>query len=302
MPETSPLMSARNTGTPFAESCSAMSCSDFVFPVPVAPAMSPCRFTIASGMPTSGSPAHWPSCTTAPSVIALFPDGNAARAASSTALSIAIDDSPGSDARGMRPAARRSPRCQDAKLAAVPGVNKAARSMCQSALSLLNPEQGAESIVARIGLEARHEISVELRHERALLHGPIEPRERLVVLAECRVDDRDVHCAPVVARCLIEQRRENAPRLVDAPRASEHEGEQWKAASACDAQIPLRFRDRLRPHALSHVALRRDRRRPQERWTERSQRRELRQGFVAAVACEQCVRDLGAGGRGERIE
>jgi hypothetical protein len=43
-------------GNAVAESCSAMSCSDFVFPVPVAPAMSPCRFTIESGMPTSGSP------------------------------------------------------------------------------------------------------------------------------------------------------------------------------------------------------------------------------------------------------
>src|SRR5690349_16630873 len=95
MPETSPLMSARNTGTPAAESCSAMSCSVFVLPVPVAPAMSPCRFIIESGMPTVGSPPHWPSCTTAPRVTAALPEGNAARAASSTALSIAIDDSPG---------------------------------------------------------------------------------------------------------------------------------------------------------------------------------------------------------------
>ena len=43
----SPFKSATNTGTPAAESCSAMSCSVFVLPVPVAPAMSPWRFIIA---------------------------------------------------------------------------------------------------------------------------------------------------------------------------------------------------------------------------------------------------------------
>src|SRR5512144_2383648 len=34
-PDTSPLTSARNTGTPAPDSCSAMSCSVFVLPVPV---------------------------------------------------------------------------------------------------------------------------------------------------------------------------------------------------------------------------------------------------------------------------
>ena len=50
-------MSAANTGTPAADSCSASSCRVFVLPVPVAPATSPCRFTIAIGMRigTSGS-------------------------------------------------------------------------------------------------------------------------------------------------------------------------------------------------------------------------------------------------------
>ncbi len=54
-PLRSPLMSATNTGTPCAESCSVSSCSVLVFPVPVAPAMSPCRFIIATGTLTLGS-------------------------------------------------------------------------------------------------------------------------------------------------------------------------------------------------------------------------------------------------------
>ena len=40
MPDRSPLMSAANTGTPAAEICSAINCSVFVLPVPVAPATS----------------------------------------------------------------------------------------------------------------------------------------------------------------------------------------------------------------------------------------------------------------------
>ena len=39
-------MSARKTGTPWPESCSAMSCSVFVLPVPVAPATRPCRLSV----------------------------------------------------------------------------------------------------------------------------------------------------------------------------------------------------------------------------------------------------------------
>ena len=48
-------MSAAKTGTPAAESCSASSCRVFVLPVPVAPATSPCRLSIASGILT-GTP------------------------------------------------------------------------------------------------------------------------------------------------------------------------------------------------------------------------------------------------------
>jgi hypothetical protein len=48
IPDTSPFTSATNTGTPCAESCSAMSCSVFVLPVPVAPATSPCRVIMRS--------------------------------------------------------------------------------------------------------------------------------------------------------------------------------------------------------------------------------------------------------------
>ena len=49
-PDRSPFMSAANTGTPFAASCSARPCSVRVLPVPVAPATSPCRFIMPSGM------------------------------------------------------------------------------------------------------------------------------------------------------------------------------------------------------------------------------------------------------------
>ena len=52
MPDTSPLMSARKTGTPAALSCSAITCRVLVLPVPVAPATRPCRFSGDSGMRT----------------------------------------------------------------------------------------------------------------------------------------------------------------------------------------------------------------------------------------------------------
>ena len=55
IPDRSPLMSARKTGTPWAESCSAMSWSVLVLPVPVAPATRPCRLRVASGMRTGAS-------------------------------------------------------------------------------------------------------------------------------------------------------------------------------------------------------------------------------------------------------
>ena len=54
-PERSPLMSARNTGTPAADSCSAIMCSVTVLPVPVAPATRPCRFIMDSGSRTWAS-------------------------------------------------------------------------------------------------------------------------------------------------------------------------------------------------------------------------------------------------------
>ena len=40
-PDRSPLTSAMSTGTPAADNCSAITCSDFVLPVPVAPAIRP---------------------------------------------------------------------------------------------------------------------------------------------------------------------------------------------------------------------------------------------------------------------
>ena len=45
-------MSATNTGTPAADRPSVSTCSVLVLPVPVAPATRPCRFIIASGIPT----------------------------------------------------------------------------------------------------------------------------------------------------------------------------------------------------------------------------------------------------------
>ncbi len=41
IPDKSPLISINNVGTPFRESCSAIICKDFVFPVPVAPPINP---------------------------------------------------------------------------------------------------------------------------------------------------------------------------------------------------------------------------------------------------------------------
>jgi hypothetical protein len=66
-------MSARKTGTPWADSCSAMTCRVTVLPVPVAPETSPCRFIIAIGSRTGAS--GWispssiaaPKCTAGPS-------------------------------------------------------------------------------------------------------------------------------------------------------------------------------------------------------------------------------------------
>ena len=54
-PERSPLMSAVNTGTPWADSCSARSWRVTVLPVPVAPAMRPWRLHIAVGTWTTAS-------------------------------------------------------------------------------------------------------------------------------------------------------------------------------------------------------------------------------------------------------
>ena len=52
MPDRSPLMSAAKTGTPAREMASASTCRVLVLPVPVAPATSPCRFSMESGIRT----------------------------------------------------------------------------------------------------------------------------------------------------------------------------------------------------------------------------------------------------------
>ena len=53
-------MSAISTGTPTAESCSAMFCSVLVLPEPVVPATRPCRLSMASGMRTFALGIHLP--------------------------------------------------------------------------------------------------------------------------------------------------------------------------------------------------------------------------------------------------
>ena len=69
-PERSPFMSARKTGTPASESCSAMSWRVLVLPVPVAPAISPCRFIMEIGRATRASGWGWPSDIAAPRLTA----------------------------------------------------------------------------------------------------------------------------------------------------------------------------------------------------------------------------------------
>ena len=90
-PERSPFMSARNTGTPAADSCSARSWRVLVLPVPVAPAMRPWRFIMASGMHTSGSGAHSFPDMGAPRVRAVPVLSNAARHAASSFASMEGD-------------------------------------------------------------------------------------------------------------------------------------------------------------------------------------------------------------------
>ena len=66
-PDRSPFTSVTNTETPAAESCSAIACSVRVLPVPVAPAISPCRFVILSATFTCAAGTSAPSCTPVPS-------------------------------------------------------------------------------------------------------------------------------------------------------------------------------------------------------------------------------------------
>jgi hypothetical protein len=58
-------MSAAKTGIPAADGCSASSWRVFGLPVPVAPATSPCRFSIASGIRT-GTPVRVLASTISP--------------------------------------------------------------------------------------------------------------------------------------------------------------------------------------------------------------------------------------------
>src|SRR3954465_3728944 len=56
IPERSPLMSAANTGTPARANPSAITCSETVLPVPVAPVTRPCRLASESVSQAGSSP------------------------------------------------------------------------------------------------------------------------------------------------------------------------------------------------------------------------------------------------------
>ncbi len=71
MPDTSPFTSAANTETPAVESCSAITWSVLVLPVPVAPATRPWRFIVASGSRTVASGTSAPPRSPVPSSMAL---------------------------------------------------------------------------------------------------------------------------------------------------------------------------------------------------------------------------------------
>jgi len=60
-------MSAANTATPASEICSASNCRVLVFPVPVAPATRPCRFSIDNEIRILASGAGAPSTIRTPS-------------------------------------------------------------------------------------------------------------------------------------------------------------------------------------------------------------------------------------------
>ena len=69
IPERSPFMSINNTGIPFSERFSANTCSVFVFPVPVAPAINPWRFKVFKGTLTRAFVMVSPPSIAAPRVM-----------------------------------------------------------------------------------------------------------------------------------------------------------------------------------------------------------------------------------------
>src|ERR1700754_294710 len=81
-------MSARNTGTPAADSCSARPCSVLVLPVPVAPATSPCRLTIGNGIRTLALGSQVSPVTRAPSSSAGPVNAYPARTVAAISLSV----------------------------------------------------------------------------------------------------------------------------------------------------------------------------------------------------------------------
>ena len=76
-PLKSPLISISNTGMPLSLKFSAKTCSDFVFPVPVAPAIKPWRFMVFNGILTKAlvmvSPFNMAAPTGIKSPLQVFP-------------------------------------------------------------------------------------------------------------------------------------------------------------------------------------------------------------------------------------
>ena len=126
-PDKSPLMSGIRTGTPAAESCSAIPCNVLVLPVPVAPATSPCLLNIASGIRTSAAGSTDPSITTEPSVTLCAAESYPCAIRSAAALAddpVWPADAADPGALGcdmMVPPLRRSARCSHVTFGPVVG-------------------------------------------------------------------------------------------------------------------------------------------------------------------------------------
>jgi hypothetical protein len=102
--------------------------------------------------------------------------------------------------------------------------------------------------------------------ERAIIHRFVHPGERLIVLAETGVYDRDIERAPIYSSRAFEQNSQYPSRLVRTTTSAKHIAEERLGVWACSSRDPLYFRDRLWPHLLLPVALGGDCGGPVDRW------------------------------------